>query len=529
MPPEPLSISVAVLGIVGALNTALNSVESVYSNVKTWQKAKLAIEDLREIVNENNQSVKAWQEEWMAWEDDEPFCQFIWGEDWTRLREALNAILIYSKELRDILQKLLQSSNSFSMKMKFVFMKKKFLKERTGELTSKVSRLHIKSWDYFCAEYRRPLERRDTPSRAEVQILGNLFQMVRLCWGTRNLSQTFHGACLRDRSDMVLDLELDFFGKDVADDRSKAISKAAAKSTLNFKVFVKEREAYRTVVKAKVYEDSSLSQSDCKRTFPDALQQVISERGTPSAFDDDAGIRYRVEEVLTNRTIDSQSYRNQILSLDPTLFPEAAGHPPSPEKIKCALDLVEAGLLFLKTSWFAGLCSCTVRHWQAETPPGKAPLLRTGSVHHVIPHRANLHPTHCWCDPLAVLAPGGPVIGGMSDEHVRLLGIVLTEIMTGCPVLNVTKDPNTASEIHLDVVTGTPPARHMETLNDTLSRVRQATSEKCSEAVGFCLRSTKTPNDVEKSDVEKYYWEVLLPVEEYYLTLTKQRPLPPSS
>ena len=526
MVPEPLSISMAALAIIGALNTAVTSVESVYSNVKTWKRAKLAIEDLRDKVNENNQSLVAWQEEWMAWEDDEPLCQFLWGKDWTRLREALNAILIYSKELRECLENLLKSSNSISMKAKFVIMKKKYLKERTGELTDKVSRLHNTSWNLFCTEYRRQRPRRAEPSREDVQVLGNLSQMVRLCLKTRDLSQTFHGACLRDRSDMVLDLELDFFGTDMADDRSKAISKAAAKNTLHFKVFAKEREDRMTTVKTMVYQDSSLSEADCQRTFSGALQQVFSQR-TASAFDDEDGFRYRVEEVLSVRTVDSQCYRRQILSPNSTLLPGAAGRPPLPEKIKLALDLVEAGLLFLKTSWFAGLCSCSVRHWQAENPPGKAPLLRTGSVDHVQPHRANLQPTHCWCDPLVVLTSGSAVMRGMSDEHVRLLGIVLTELMTGCPVLNVKKVPN--AEIELEVVTGTPPAKHMETLKDTLSRVRQATSERCSEAVGFCLRSTKTPTQVENTDVEEYYWEVLLPIEEYYQALTKRQPLPPSS
>ena len=512
----------AALGIIGALNTALGSVESVYSNVKTWKKAKLAIGDLREKVDESNQSLVAWQEEWMAWEENEPFCQFLWGQDWKRLRDALNAILVYSEELRDSLNNLLKSSNSLSMKTKFVFMKKKYLKERTGELTDKVSRLHTTSWHFFCTEYKRERPRRDTPKREDVQILGNLFQMVRLCLQTRDLSQNFHDACLRDRSGEIADLELDFFGKDVADDRSKAISKAAAKNTLHFKVFAKEREDFRTMVKTVVYRDFSLSEEDCRRTFSKALQQVLNERKA-SAFDENESFRYRVKEVLTVRTIDSQCYRRQILSRDPTVLPDAADHPPPPYRIKLALDLVEAGLLFLKTSWFAGLCSCSVRHWQPRTTPVKAPLLRTGSVDHVHPHCAS------WCNPLAVLTRGSAVMNGMKDEHVRLLGIVLTEIMTSCAVLNVRRDPNAASGIQLGVVTGTPPLGTYETLEDTLSRVRQATSERCSEAVRFCLRSTKTPTQVEQPDVEEYYWEVLLPIEEYYQELTRQRSLPLSS
>ena len=521
---EPLSISMAVLGIAGALNAALASVESIYSKVKTLERAGLMIEGLKEKVNENNRSLVAWRREWMAWEDDERFCQYLWGEDWESLREAVNAILNDSKYLEEKLETLLKSRKIW-MKLKFAVMKKSHLKECTSELTDKVNGLQNKSRECFHFKHQRRGNRGDTPN---VQILGNMFQMVRLCLTTRDLSQTFHGACLRDRSDMVVDLELDFFGADVADNRSKEISKAAAKNTLNFKIFAKEREDHDTIVKTEVYQDSSLLVVDCRRTLSRALQQVFSER-TASAFDDDGRFRYRVKEVLCEGTINSQCYRHQILSLDPTRLPDVARHPPSPEKIKLALDLVEAGLLFLKTSWFAGLCSCSVRYWQAETPPGNALLLRTGSVHHVQPRHANVQPNHCWCDPLVVLTSGNAVMSGMSDEHVRLLGIVLTEIMTGCPVLNVRRDMNAATGIELDVVTGTPPESHVWTLQDTLSRIRQATSERCSEAVGFCLRSNKTPTQIQQTDVEEYYWKVLLPIEEHYLTLTSQPRLPPSA
>ena len=521
---EPLSISMAAIGILGALNSAVNSVEFVYSNVKTWKKAKKAIEYMKERVKQNRESLVAWREEWMAWEEDEPFCQFLWGEDWISLRDALNAILLNSKELSKSIEGLLRSSTSCSMKTKFVFMKKKYLKDCIDELAARVTGLRDTSWEKFCSEYNRGRERKLTPSRAEVQTLGNLFQMVRLCLKTGDISQTFHGACLRDRFKMVLDLELDFFGT-LAEDRSKAISKAAAKNILHFKIFAKESEENVTLIKTLVYQDSSLSEADCKRTFSDALKQVFSDR-MPSAFDNHDGSRYRVKEIGNPNTTDSQCYRLQMLSRDPSLSPNAAGHPSLSEKIKLALDLVEAGLLFLKTSWFAGLCTCSVRHWQLGTSSARAPLLRTGSIDHVRPHRANLHPPQCWCDPSDVLAQGSDVITSIRNEHIRLLGIVLTEIMTDCPVLNVRKDQNVANRIELDVVTGTPPAIHTETLERTLSRVRQATSERCKEAVEFCLESTKTPTEVEKTDVEKYYWKVLLPIEDYYKTLTKQSRLP---
>lgn len=372
--------------------------------------------------------------------------------------------------------------------------------------------------------------RMDTPGVREIQEIGNLHQLVRLSIKTRELSQAFHEAWNRDRRDMVLDLELDFFGTDLPKERSKAISKFAAANKLYFQVFAKANEQSQTIIKTVVHQDITLQITDCRRTFSEALQDVFSRRAD-SAFDTPGdGPRYRVKESLENTTFDSQCYRQFILGRASTVNDLRAEAGQLTARIKLALDLVEAGLLFLKTSWFAGLCSCCVRLRQTGVSPSKAPLLRTGNVQHIRPHYATVQPGRCWCDPSMPppISVGNNATTNMISEHVRLLGVLLTEIATGRPVFDVQRSvqPDGTVVVRLEVVSGTTPALHFEDLEKSLARIRQATSDKYSEAVGYCLKSTKTPDQVEQSDIEDYYWEVLLPIQEYYQSLTSRPRLP---
>ena len=159
-------------------------------------------------------------------------------------------------------------------------------------------------------------------------------------------------------------------------------------------------------------------------------------------------------------------------------------------------------------------------------------MLRVGSVNHVRPQWAQLQPPHCWCDPSGHANVARPAIGAAQtsivNEHIRLLGILLTEIATGSPVFDINRVAQTdgRTDVELAVVVG-PTLKHCnEQLEDTLARIRQVTSGKYSEAVRYCLKNTKNPAQIEQTDVEEYYWEVFLPIQEYYNTLTRRPRLP---
>ena len=355
--PEGVTILTITLGILGALNTARNCAQTIHDDVKGWQKARRAIENLELSLEAQNQAMVDWKEEWMVWEDDKRLCQYLWGGNYDKVRVTLKQISDRSEEIEVSLSSL-SSKGKLSKKVRFVFWKKKYLKECMDELEKIVSRLLNTTRSYFRAEHRRE----DEPNRRDIQQVGNLHQLVRLCIDTRKLSQAFHEACFLDRYEWVVDLELDFFGPDVADDRLKAISKSAANSNLRYKVFAKEKPGSDVVIKTIIHMDPTLSEEDCQRTFTKALIEVNSQRKN-SAFDTpEDGLKYRVEEFKDAAPAQSVCYRERILSEAPETLKQGPAKTVSPQRIKLALDVVEAGLLFLQTSWFSGVCSCSVRH-----------------------------------------------------------------------------------------------------------------------------------------------------------------------
>ena len=310
--PEPITILSITLGILGFLSTARNSIQTIHDDVKTWKKAKLTIEDLCASLDEHSQSLADWKEDWMIWEHDDPFCEFLWGENRTMIQDKLGQISKRSEELSISLQKLSRKSNKTWIKIKFLFMKRKYLEECMTKLGQIVTRLH----ETARGHYRTKHGCRDTPKTEEIQLSGNLFQNVRLCLKTRNLSQELHDACKRDPCAWVVDLELDFFTKDVADDRPKAISKSAATSNLRYAILAKQNQESETVIRVVVYRDTTLERRDCQRTLAGALQKVFDQQARPSAFNnpDGDGPCYRVEESPRGSNLQSLCYRRYNLS-----------------------------------------------------------------------------------------------------------------------------------------------------------------------------------------------------------------------
>lgn len=73
-------------------------------------------------------------------------------------------------------------------------------------------------------------------------------------------------------------------------------------------------------------------------------------------------------------------------------------------------------------------------------------MLRTGHVDHIKPQWMSMQPLHCWCEPNG---DSPTPIGEMNNEHVRLLGILLTELALGWQVLDIRKSPRLDLEVEL--------------------------------------------------------------------------------
>lgn len=116
---------------------------------------------------------------------------------------------------------------------------------------------------------------------------------------------------------------------------------------------------------------------------------------------------------------------------------------------------------------------------------------------------------YCWCSQGA----SAPLVGVLLQH----LGILLTEIAIGSPVLDVNAPANASLnslvETQLVFMTGTPLGRREEQHNETVQRVREATSEHYSRAVNYCLRSSWRRDEVRENHLIDYYWKVLIPYE----------------
>lgn len=318
---ESIAILGITLGIIGFLNAARGSAQVIHDDVKNWKKARLAIDKLLLDLDDHIKLFDDWKEDWMIWEhDDHHFYDFLWGERRTTIQDKLGQISVRSEELSISLERLKTNSSKTLEKFKFVFVKKKYLEECMTIFGDIVGKLHETARGYYRTEHGY----RGEPTREQIRLIGKSYQMVRLCMKTSNISQEFHEACKRVLYGWVVDLELDFFKEEAAEKevaekevevkRLKTISRFAATSNLRYMVFAKNPQS-EIVIKTAVSKDTTLQRRECERTLTGALQKVLDERETPSAFDTprEDGPRFRVKESSGGSNMQSLCYRKHIL------------------------------------------------------------------------------------------------------------------------------------------------------------------------------------------------------------------------
>ncbi|KAI4125119.1 MAG: hypothetical protein LQ338_004447 [Usnochroma carphineum] len=172
------------------------------------------------------------------------------------------------------------------------------------------------------------------------------------------------------------------------------------------------------------------------------------------------------------------------------------------ERTRLAYELAECALLFLRTEWFSGLCSCSIYRLESADlkPVHTVRVNRLSHSDHVDSESGEpCHQTQ-WCEQ------------ELLNMHIRRLGVLLVEIAIGTPVVEVAfNDSKNDVEIDLDArdnETGTTHAAHFQ---DILRRVRRESSEDFMDAVGYCLKQGTAPRDVVQADLESFYDHVVEP------------------
>ena len=93
--------------------------------------------------------------------------------------------------------------------------------------------------------------------------------------------------------------------------------------------------------------------------------------------------------------------------------------------------------------------------------------------------------------------------------HIRRLGVLLTEVAIGSPIFELAfRKPEKQVEIDFEPTESETDAAQ---LKDILRRVSRESSEDFVDAVNYCLQQGIAPRDVDRSDLESFYDNVVAP------------------
>lgn len=170
------------------------------------------------------------------------------------------------------------------------------------------------------------------------------------------------------------------------------------------------------------------------------------------------------------------------------------------DRIKLAYELAESALVFMKTHWYARLCSCAVQQVCVdESQEEHRYLIRMNKVSHLDPEGEDVK-TPKWCEQELV------------KNHIHRIGILLVEVALGTSVKEVSYNPY-QKRVEIDL------GGNLDTEHDSLDlpprqvacRVEEAAGQDFSVAVEYCLRQHIEPAQVTQRDMDRFYNKVVTP------------------
>ena len=166
------------------------------------------------------------------------------------------------------------------------------------------------------------------------------------------------------------------------------------------------------------------------------------------------------------------------------------------ERTRLAYELAEWALLFLRTEWFSEICSCCINRLESTDLKTvfSVRINRLHSSDHVDSETGQPCSRTQWCEE------------ELQSMHIRRLGVLLTEIAIGRPVLEVAFNEE-LNNVEIDFDASCKEAH----FRDILRRVRRESSEDLKDAVGYCLKQSTAPRDVVQEDLESFYDHVVGP------------------
>lgn len=530
--PEPFSITVAVLGIVGFFSTVRDGIQKIHDDAKSWTKLRDRCDLYLTQWKAWQKRLVNWKDQYMVWEEDDELFADLWGDDWTTITEFVREIYKVSEKVETEISSLARPTAGLAKelrykgrKLKYILWKQKPLDASFRSLENLIPQLERSSWEQFISQHPERAHH-GAPTDAIIHEVGNAFQLVRLANATQSISQALYRPCLDAQKKFNMNMELNFFGVDVANfqtketakssnkdtttSRSKAISVSAKAGEIHFTFLASEKTD--PLIRMRLKNDTSIAAKDCERSISNAFKQVFRTRANASrviGFETyPNGPRFRVREVQKEQEepLQPESYERfrTILFRDQPYPATQRGRHMDLTKIKAAFELIECGLLLLRTQWLSRFCSCSLRRRGKTTEQHEYLLGGTG--------KENNNPKeYCWCE-----------YRHNANLPLRYLGLLLVEIALGQPVNDLKSRLDPQIPLHEDYPepfllgfpsATTPPVEYL-TVAETLVQVGQASGAPTNayvDAVEHCLKSSWTREEVQETQLKTYYWNVLAP------------------
>ena len=340
-------------------------------------------------------------------------------------------------------------------------------------------------------------------------------------------SENLYAECGESSAETVLDLDSNFFHKEVGfkgfekdwgkgDEkywaiqrqtlkaRSWAISASAEACRLHFTFLAAEKRPSDHFIRIHVVNDTSLDEREYQRTLPRALEPIYRRETEQKGFDtteDKPDHRFVIREASGSRQWASESLRSLLSRSRQDDGDAAHGLIYLTKKFKyltkrkAALELVDYGMLFLKTNWLSQLCSCALRRVVTD-PRERIHVFRVTEFEHVTPSDGNDNQaTRCCCTQEF-----------MQGKYVKRLGVLLVELALEKPVFDVVEVPN-STNLQLSF----PPEANTPSLSERLKEA--GVDEAYVKVVEYCLKCTWTRERVMDDErfLREYYWDILLP------------------
>lgn len=511
--PEPVSIITTLFAIIGFFSTVRDGIQKLHDDRNSWKKIRNKTDWYLTQWNGWQEDLATWRDRYMVWEDDDELFADLWGDKWTTITEYLCEIYKVSEDVKNEITSLIRPTDGpfkglrfTKRKSSYILFKQKPLEANFSTLANLIGRLGDLSWTKFKSQHPNKAHI-VAPTDADIHEIGNAFQLVRLANATQSVSQALYQPCLVAQKKLCMNMELNFFGEDVADSRSKAISVSAKAGEIHFTILASESP--NALTRMRIKNDMTIASGNCHRSINYAFDQIfrtnINAAGAIGFETYHDGPRFLVKEVPKKQTEPFQPdsylrFRGILYNQQPYPVPSRSTHMDL-TKIKAAFELIECGLLLLRTQWLSRFCSCGLRRRGQKAEDHEYLLGATGREHD--------DPKDCWCESMQN--------ANLANIPLRYLGLLLVEIALDQPINDLQPDPAPEDDFPAPFLLGfpsadSPPTAHF-TLAEILEKVKRANADDnaYSGAIEFCLKSAWTSEQVEETQLRDYYWGVLAP------------------